>query len=149
MKNVGVIEDEIRALNLVRSVVDDPAFDQALDFVTLALNWVIEDTSQDNPSKLIADQYKDRAKKVVSIDDMRASPNPDLMEVGADRTAPVSQGKVTLMMEIDGNRFVVPPFVWRELDPENDKLHEYLLEFVQNLKTYVENVFGQVTVKEI
>ena len=47
MKPVGVIEAEIKALNLVRSVVDDPAFEQALDFVTLALNWIIEDTLPD------------------------------------------------------------------------------------------------------
>jgi hypothetical protein len=141
MKGMDAIEAEIKALNLVRSVVDDAAFEQALDFVTLALSWVIEEESKDNPSTLIADQYKDRRKFPPSLDDMKASDKPTLV-------APVSQGKVTLLMEIDGNRFVVPPFPWRDLDEENDLLHEYLKEFVENLKTYVENVFGQVTVKE-
>lgn len=145
MKDVLVIEAEIKALNLVKSVVDDAAFEQSLDFVTLALNWAIEDESKDNPSTLIADSYKDRRKfppsLVESLDDMKGSDKPD-------PRAPVSQGKVTLLMEIDGNRFVVPPFPWRDLDEENDLLHEYLKEFVDNLKTYVENVFGQVTVKK-
>ena len=138
------IEDEIKALNLVKSVVQDPVYQRAIEFVIQTLGWVLDADSKDFPSKNIAEQF---AEERASGDGYKFdAQKPEKEKTLPPAGAAVSASPVTFVMEIDGDRFVVPPFPWRELDENNDLLHEYLKEFVENLKTYVGNVFGQVNV---
>jgi len=139
------IESELNSLNLVKSVVQDPFYERSIEFVIQTLGWVLDSNSSESPSKNIASQYKDREAKPQPP---KLPPNITQKAGKAPPEPTVSQPTVTIVMEIDGDRFIVPPFPFREPRDDNENVAVYLKDFVETLKAYVENVFGQVTVKE-
>jgi len=136
MKDKLEIEAEVRSLELVHSVVEDAHYQATTFYVTKALEWVLSDNAENQPAKLLADDYKKRETTT-------KSPVAKPVEQPANpMSAPTGR-----IMEIEGERFLIPPFQWRDPGPD-EQVTDWLKWFVGALKEYVKEVFGQVKVKD-
>jgi len=142
MKDKLEIEAEVRSLELVHSVVEDAHYKASTFYVSKALEWVLNDNAENQPAKMMADDYKNRETRPPTRHSTAKVPgDKDLEKPENPLSAP--SGRI---MEIEGERFIIPPFQWREPGPD-EQVHEWLKWFVGALQDYVKEVFGQVKVK--
>ena len=141
MKDKLEIEAEIRSLELVHSVVEDAHYKASTFYVKEALDWVLIESTERAPAAMMAEDYKNRETRPPARHSTAKTPG-DMGKPGNPLSAPSS-----IIMEIEGERFLVPPFQWR--DPGKDEeVYDWLKWFVGALQVYVKEVFGQVKVKD-
>ena len=139
MKQLDVVENELTRLRLLKSVVSDGPYGVAIDFMVTALHWVVEESSQDDPSSLLAEQYRESVEKPVERVEKPDPPENILIK----NEKIISSSQAGTVMKLKAGEFILPPFPFR-MPAGDENAPDYLKWFVGELETYVKNVFGQV-----